>query len=328
MINGDRIQLPRSAAGLGLLLPLNAFVRFPGMIEVPDRFGVPLARLLLHTACRTWPYRMLPHRAVDASGPRGPVRGEWVSESTARPRAGPPIVYYLHGSGYVGCSPATHRGLVSELVRRLRRPAFVLRYRLAPEHRFPAAHDDVLGGYLWLLEQGYAARDIVVIGDSVGGHLALGLGVQLRELGVAQPAGVVGFSALVDASWKLAAAREPQVWDSFMTVRTARRITGLYTEGADLTDPRLDVAHAVGPDSPPTLLQAGGSEILAADAEHYAAALRGAGGECELETWPGMFHVFQMMYGLLPEAREALDSVGRFVEGLAVARPGLRVAGM
>ncbi|WP_324188080.1 alpha/beta hydrolase [Nocardia higoensis] len=226
------------------------------------------------------------------------------------------LIYYIHGSGYISCSPATHRGLVSELSRRLDRPAFTVRYRRAPKYRFPAAHDDVLRGYLWLLEQGHRAGEIVVMGDSAGGHLALGLCVQLRELGVEQPAALVGFSSLVDPTWRLAAARHKLVWDQFVSARTARRITHTYLVEADFSDPRLDVLGAVGPDLPPMLLQAGGSEILGSDSEHYAAALRSAGGRCELEMWAGMFHVFQMGYQRLPEARSALDSVERFVESI------------
>ncbi|WP_245649549.1 alpha/beta hydrolase [Nocardia shimofusensis] len=226
------------------------------------------------------------------------------------------LIYYIHGSGYISCSPATHRGLVSELSRRLHRPVFAVRYRRAPKYRFPAAHDDILHGYLWLLEQGHRGGEIVVMGDSAGGHLALGLCVQLRELGVEQPAALVGFSSLVDPTWRLAAAGNRLVWDQFISARTGRRITHTYLVGADFSDPRLDVLGAVGPDLPPMLLQTGGSEVLASDSEHYAAALRAAGGRCELEVWSGMFHVFQMGYPRLSEARSALDSVERFVESI------------
>ena len=120
------------------------------------------------------------HIPIDVQTRRGRVRGEWVGGAPTTPR---PIVYYIHGSGFVGCSASTHRGLVKELSQRLDRPAFSLDYRLAPEHTFPAAHDDALNGYLWLLEQGYQSADIVVMGDSAGGHMALSLIGQLRELG-------------------------------------------------------------------------------------------------------------------------------------------------
>jgi epsilon-lactone hydrolase len=136
---------------------------------------------------------------------------------------------------------------VSELSRRLDRPAFTLRYRLAPEHQFPAAHDDVLNGYLWLLEQGHAADDIVVMGDSAGMHVSLGLCVRLRELRIPLPRAVVAFSPLVDATWSLADKCREQVGDSFMSLGLASPMTGLYTGTTNFDDPRLDVLSGVGP---------------------------------------------------------------------------------
>lgn len=320
MINDDR--RPVSLPARGAILGLNATLRPLGALLPANRFGVEVARLGLATVCRIWFDRTLAHRPVDEPGPRGRTIGEWVGEP---PRPGEPLIYYLHGSGYVGCSPATHRGLVSELARRLDRPAFTLRYRLAPEYRFPAAHDDVLNGYLWLLEQGHAAEDIVVIGDSAGGHMALGLCIQLRELGLPQPRAVVGFSALVDPTWSLADQRRTEVWDSFMSLGLASRMTGLYTGTAHFDDPRLDVIQGVGPDLPPILLHAGGSEMLSADAEAFGVAQRATGGHCEVRLWPGMFHVFQVAHRILPEARAALTDVERFIADIeAVTLPDLQ----
>jgi len=305
------ITVPRSfAAGLTIWAS-RVFVR-PTLWLLPlhTLIGVLGYRFTQVVACRMWFAPTLPHATVDATTPRGRTVGEWVGN---RPDPGDQLIYYIHGSGYISCSPATHRGLVSELSRRLDRPAFAVRYRRAPKYRFPAAHDDVLRGYLWLLDRGYQAKDVIVMGDSAGGHLALGLCVQLRELGIEQPAAVVGFSSVVDPTWQLAQAHHRLVWDQFVSARTGRRITHTYLAGADFKDPRLDVLNAVGSDLPPMLLQTGGSEVLASDSEHYAAALRATGVRCELEVWSGMFHVFQMGYPRLPEARRALDNVEKFI---------------
>ncbi|MFI9506325.1 alpha/beta hydrolase [Nocardia sp. NPDC052566] len=311
MVNGDHsVSLPSR----GAILALNATLRPLGTLLPANRLGVAAARLGLAASCQIWMDEKLPHHLVDERGPRGRTAGEWVGEP---PRPGTPLIYYLHGSGYVGCSPATHRGLVSELSRRLERPAFTLRYRLAPEYRFPAAHVDALNGYRWLLEQGHAAEDIVVMGDSAGGHMALGLCGQLRALKLPQPRGVVAFSPLVDATWSLAAARGEQVWDAFMSLGLATKMTGLYTGTKHFDDPRLNVLGGVGPDLPPMLLQAGGSEMLSADAEHYGRAQRAAGGRCEVQISPGMFHVFQVGHRFLPEAKSALTCVERFVDDIA-----------
>jgi len=307
MINGDR---GLSLSARGAIAALNLTLRPFGAVLPANRVGVAAARLGLAVACRSFFDPMLAHTPVDTRGPRRRLVGEWVGE---RPAPGNKLIYYLHGSGYVGCSPATHRGLVSELSRRLDRPAFALRYRLAPEHRFPAAHDDVLNGYLWLLANGYAASDIVVIGDSAGGHMALGLCIQLLGMGIERPCAMVGFSALVDSTWSLAAQRSTEIRDCFMSLGLGSRMTGLYTGTTQFDDPRLNVLDGVGPDLPPILLQAGGGEMLSADAEYFAAAQRAAGGHCDVHIYPGMFHVFQMAHRLLPESRAALSEVQRFI---------------
>ncbi|WP_084460651.1 alpha/beta hydrolase fold domain-containing protein [Nocardia kruczakiae] len=308
------ITVARSFAAWLTIWASRIFVR-PTLWLLPlhTPLGVLGYRFTQVVACRMWFAPTLPPMRVDAAGPNGRTIGEWVG-GPAEP--GTRMIYYIHGSGYISCSPWTHRGLVSELTRRLHRPAYAVRYRRAPKYRFPAAHDDILNGYLWLIDQGHTASDIIVIGDSAGGHLALGLCAQLRELGVDQPAAVIGFSSLVDPTWQLAAAHNTHVWDQFVSARTGRRITQTYFVDTDFSDPRLDVLATVGPDLPPMLLQTGGSEVLASDSQHYAAALRAAGGRCELELWPGMFHVFQMGYPRLSEARSALDSVERFVDSI------------
>ena len=305
------IATKRSFAAFVTIWASRIFVR-PTLWLLPlhSPAGVLGYRFTQVVACGMWFGPRLPYTTVDVAGPRGRTVGEWVG-GEAEP--GSRLIYYIHGSGYISCSPATHRGLVSELSRRLHRPVFSVRYRRAPKYRFPAAHDDVLNGYLWLLEQGHRASDIIVMGDSAGGHLALGLCVQLRELGVEQPAAVVGFSSVVDPTWQLAAANKG-VRDQFISARTGPRIMQTYLVGVDYTDPRLDVLAGAGPELPPMLLQAGGSEALGSDSEHYAAALNSAGGRCEVEIYSGMFHVFQMGYPRMSEARSALDSVERFID--------------
>ncbi len=294
-----RAALSRTVLPIGNAVPTNglgvAFART--VIEVllaAANVGIP----------RTW------HQIADATGT---IRGEWIGATTP----GRPVLYYLHGSGYTVCSPRTHRGLVSELARRTGRSAFVLDYRLGPEHRFPAAHDDTLAGYRWLLDLGHRPENIVVAGDSAGGHLALTLCGQLRTHRLPQPAAVVALSPLVDGTFDTAAATETQVHDPFVSARTARRFIGNYTQAADPRDPRMNAALDVGPDLPPILIQAGGREMLRADAELYAAAARDTGAACTVQIWDNMFHVFQLAYRVLPEARAALRAITEFMEAAA-----------
>jgi acetyl esterase/lipase len=262
-----------------------------------------------------------PHDKVDVAPADevvdgAPVTGEWVG----RPQQhGQQVLYYLHGSGYFACSPRTHRGLVGWLTRALGRPAFTLRYRMAPEHRFPAAQDDALAGYRWLLARGYRGEDIVVGGDSAGGHLAIGLLGELHRLGLPQPAGVFAFSALIDPTFQLAARGDTAESDPMVRPRHAARIVGTYLRGADRHDPRFDVSLNVGAHLPPILLQAGDLELLVADARHFATAQRATGGSCELQIWRNQVHVFQAMYRN-PAAHAAIAEVQRLV-GTLTPRP-------
>lgn len=257
------------------------------------------------------------HTRVDArqrSG-SGSIAGDWVR---SRPQAeSGAVLLYLHGSGYIACSPRTHRGLVSQLCARTGIPAFVPRYRLAPRHPFPAAAEDALTAYRWLESLGYPPERIVLAGDSAGGHLAIGLCLELRRRGEPMPAGLALFSPLVDASFATAAARDSDRHDPYFTGKLATRMLALYGRDA-ADDPRfalLECGEVALGALPPMLVQAGASEALAADAEALAAVVLAAGGSADLQLWPGQAHVFQMFYRLFPESRAALDAAGTFLAG-------------
>jgi monoterpene epsilon-lactone hydrolase len=286
------------------------------MVTPRNILGAHAFRAIVNVGMATVRAADIDHTPVRATYRARPVVGEWVA---GRPTPGTPILYYVHGSAYVACSTATHRLLVSRLVRRTGRPAFSLEYPLAPRHRFPKAHNAVVSGYRWLLDQGFRSEDIVVAGDSAGGHMALALCGELRRLGLPMPAGLVLLSPLVDASFDTAAGAARRVQDPTCVPRGAKRLIGHYTRGADLHDPRLDVVQAAGADLPPMLIQAGGAEMMSADAELFAATQVALGGACELQVWPGQVHVFQLL-GFLPESGAALDEIARFVASLDTSR--------
>ena len=243
--------------------------------------------------------------------------GEWVqAEGVTKPfcssRAqGTSAIYYIHGSGYVLCSPRTHRRLTSWLSRLTGLPVFVVDYRLAPRHRFPTAADDVRTGWDWLIgRQGLAPDRMVIAGDSAGGHLAVDLALHPE---VAHPAGMVLMSPLFDVTFGLARAREALRRDPVVRVRDAQRLVGLYCAGTDLAHPRLTLDVAKGRPLPRTLVHVGGAEFLSADARALAADIRSAGGDCELEVWPDQLHVFQALPRITPEAGPAMRKVARFI---------------
>jgi monoterpene epsilon-lactone hydrolase len=237
------------------------------------------------------------------------VIGEWVRAPGVAADRG--VVYYVHGSGFALCSPRTHRRLTSWLSRLTGLPVFSIDYRLAPRHRFPAASDDVRAGWDWLITQ-VPARHIVIAGDSAGGHLSVDLLLR-PDVAANGPAALVLFSPLIDLTLELARAREALRRDPAIRAADAARLVALYSTGVDPTHQRLKLDVAGGLPLPPTLIQAGGAEMLLADARHLAADIRTAGGRCTLQVWPDQVHVFQALPRLTPEAAKAMAQVAAFI---------------
>jgi epsilon-lactone hydrolase len=273
-----------------------------------------------------WASRQIVARIMDTFGPSlagtevekvdvrapggGRVVGEWVrGEGVTRTDQ---CVYFLHGSGFALCSPRTHRRLTAWLSRLTGLPVFCIDYRLAPRHRFPAAAVDVRSGWDWLCrEKGFAPDRIFIAGDSAGGHLAVDL---LLQPDVEHPAGMALFSPLVDLTFGLARAREELRRDPAIRAADAAKLIGLYCGGTDVTHTRLTLDVSGGRRMPPTLVQAGGGEMLVADARKLAADITAAGGDCELQVWPDQVHVFQALPRLAPEAAPAMQRVAAFIE--------------
>jgi epsilon-lactone hydrolase len=248
------------------------------------------------------------HIDVQHDGRR--VVGEWVRAPGVSPSRG--AIYFVHGSGFALCSPRTHRRLAAWLSRLTGLPVFVIDYRLAPRHRFPTAADDVRAGWDWLTGQVPPER-VVIAGDSAGGHLSVDLLLQ-PDVAANGPAALTLFSPLIDLTLELARAREDLRRDPAIRAKDAARLVRLYSTGVDRAHRRLKLDVAGGPPLPPTLIQAGGAEMLLADARHLAADIRAAGGRCTLQVWPDQVHVFQALPRLSPEAAKAMKHVARFID--------------
>jgi epsilon-lactone hydrolase len=239
------------------------------------------------------------------------VVGEWVYGVGVPRDHTDTAIYFVHGSGYALCSPRTHRRLTSWLSRLTGLPVFSLDYRLAPRHRFPSAADDVRSGWDWLIgDYGLAPEQAVVVGDSAGGHLSVDL---LLQPDVVHPSALVLLSPVADLTFTLARTRERLRQDPAIRSRDAVRLLELYCAGTDPSHPRLKLDVAAGRTLPPALIQAGGAEMLAADAIALADDIRTAGGECELQIWPDQVHVFQALPRLTPEARPAMRHIAGFI---------------
>ena len=234
------------------------------------------------------------------------VRGPGVPDSSGHEAA----VYFVHGSGYALCSPRTHRRLTAWLSRLTGLPVFSIDYRLAPRHRFPTAATDVRAGWDWLGDSGVPPERTVIAGDSAGGHLAVDL---LLQPDVPHPAALALFSPLMDLTFGLALAREELRRDPTIRASDAARLVRLYCAETTLEHPRLTLDVAGGRRLPQTLIQAGGAELLLADARALASDARAAGADCELQVWPDQVHVFQALPRLSPEAVPAMRQVASFI---------------
>lgn len=243
---------------------------------------------------------------VDAGG----VPAEWVSApGVAADRA----LIVFHGGGYVSGSLRTERALAGRLARATGVRALSVDYRLAPEHPFPAAVEDALAAYRWLVAQGVAPGQVAVAGISAGGGLALALLLALRDAGETPPVCAVLISPFTDLtcsapSYESRAAAEP-----ILSARWLRECAAWYLAGQDprapLASPRFADLHGL----PPLLIDVGDAELLLDDATGVAESARAAGVEVTCTVWPGMYHIFHGAAGVLPEAQIALDRIGAFV---------------
>jgi monoterpene epsilon-lactone hydrolase len=242
---------------------------------------------------------------VSANG----VPAEWVSApgaDTAR------VVMYVHGGGYAIGSLLSHRELVARIARAAGARGFSVDYRLAPEHPFPAAVDDAVAAYRWLLAQGLPAANIAIAGDSAGGGLTMATLVALKDLGEDLPAAGVCLSPWVDLEGLGASMTERDALDPMIHKKGLVETAALYLNGADPRSPLAAPLYADLTGLPPLLIQVGALETLYDDSARLAARAKAAGVDVTFEEWPDLWHVFQAM-AMLPEAREATDKIGAFV---------------
>ncbi|UOQ71692.1 alpha/beta hydrolase fold domain-containing protein [Hymenobacter cellulosilyticus] len=243
---------------------------------------------------------------------------EWIKPEKADPRR---VLLYLHGGGYVLGSLNTHRGVVGALAQRCEMHALTINYRKAPDFPFPAALDDALLAYRWLLKQGYPAQNIIVAGDSAGGGLALALLLALRDQKEPLPAAAIGLSPWTDLELPTGTIR--RVADEELQLLEALAIRGwggLYATDVPLTAPLVSPVQADLHDLPPLLLQTSDAEVLYDDVLQFAAKARCAGVPVTLQAFAGLVHWWHLFWRFLPEARTALDQAAAFTKGIWAAQ--------
>ncbi len=223
------------------------------------------------------------------------------------------VLLYLHGGGYVMGSINTHREMVSRICRAGALRGLIPAYRLAPKHPYPAALEDAVSVYQWLLAEGQDPRQMVIAGDSAGGGLAVAALAALRDRGSPLPAACVCISPWVDLEGIGASIVTKADVDPIVQREGILFMAKTYLSGADPRTPFAAPLYANLRGLPPMLIQVGTSEILLDDAKRLAAHAKEAGVEVVLEIWDEMFHVWHFFASLLPEGREAIDHIGQFV---------------
>ena len=243
----------------------------------------------------------------------GGVGGVWVAKK-GEPAADRTI-FFVHGGAFVSCPAPTYAFYAAWFVRATGARAFVVDYRLAPEHWFPAALDDCVAAWRGLVASGVSPERAAFFGDSCGGGLAVGTLLRLRSLGAALPACAVTHCGWFDLEVSGDSALRPVGEDPFVNVEWIRQRGRDYLGPAGSPrDPLASPIHAELHDLPPLLLQTGQLDTLRDDAVRLAARAGRAGSSVTLEIWPGMIHGFLGMHGAIPEASWAVRHVAEFIE--------------
>lgn len=242
---------------------------------------------------------------------REPVEGvhvEWFEPAQVTTDA---VLLFLHGGGYVLGSIETHQNLVASLCKAIGCRALVPNYRLAPEHPFPAAIDDVEKTYRALISLVGPTR-VVIAGDSAGGGLSVAAMLRFRECGLPQPRAAALISPWVDMTGSGASLREHETFD-YITRAHLARTARWYLGGASAQNPLASPLYADLTGLPPLLIQAGAAESLLDDAVRLSENARAAGVSVELDVYPDMVHVFHLFASFAPEAQRGIQRFAEFV---------------
>jgi epsilon-lactone hydrolase len=241
---------------------------------------------------------------VDING----IAAEWIMGPASKDN----VILYLHGGAYALGSVNIHREYLSRLALATQQKVLAINYRLAPEHPFPAALEDSSMAYRWLLSQGFDSSKIIMAGDSAGGGLTLATLVFLRDSGDPLPACAVCLSPWVDLTLSSKSIYSKAPDDPLLSSEILKVYSRQYAGDFKTDQPLISPLFADLKGLPPLLIHVGTNEILQDEAIQISENARLAGVEVTLETWEGMFHVFQII-PFLPEAKTSLDHIARFI---------------
>jgi len=244
--------------------------------------------------------------AIDAGG----IAAEW---SLAPGSDSSKVLLFFHGGGYCSGSIASHRGMVTEAGRAAKARTLAVGYRLAPEHPFPAALEDALAAFDFLLRHGIAPAHIALGGDSAGGGLTLAALTRLRDIGKPLPGCAWLVSPWVDLQMTGASLVDKADVDPLIQKPYLEELAAAFLAGADPAGPLVSPLHADLAGLPPMLVQVGSAETLLDDALRIARRAGAADVPVSLEIWPHMIHAWHLWAAQLAEGRRAIASAGVFI---------------
>lgn len=240
------------------------------------------------------------------------MQAEWVKVN--RPHSKEKVILYCHGGGFTAGSAKYARTVTSKLAMATSMGVFVFDYRLAPEHPYPAALEDAMEAWNYLMLQGYGAKDVIVAGDSAGGNMALALVLKLKEEKRMLPKGVVLFSPWTDLTCSGASLEERGAMDPVLTLEYLHGMREAYAKGQCFEEPYLSPLFGDLKGFPPTYIQVGENEILYSDAERLYEKLCTEKVMARIEKFDKMWHVFQM--SPVKTSQEAVNKCAEFIFGL------------
>ncbi|MEW6472396.1 MAG: alpha/beta hydrolase [Actinomycetota bacterium] len=256
------------------------------------------------------------YSAVDAGG----VRAEWVEPPDAGSAA--PTLLYFHGGGYGMGSVNTIRPLVSQLAVAASARVLSVDYRLAPEHPWPAAVEDAVAAFRWLLEQGVEPLTVAFGGDSAGGGLTVTSLLAAKDRGLPMPAAGVCISPWADLTLSSPSLERNATTDPEVNRVALARWAEYYLAGTDPRNPLVSPVFGDLSGLPPLLIQAGTAEAIEDDAVRLAVAAQESGVPVTLELYEGMIHVWHAFAPKLPEATATIERVAAWLQGRWSAAPG------
>lgn len=259
-------------------------------------------------------------KGVTITPENGPIKGEWhepdaLAQDVNRDR----VILYCHGGGYVFGSPKTHMAATHGLALHAQCRVFSLDYRLAPENPCPAAIEDAVAAYLWLLEQGVEAKNIAIGGDSAGAGLTLATLQALRDAGHALPACAVLYSPYADLAFTGASIFNNKHSDAMFNMHSMLNSGKFYVGDLSPTDPRCSPLYGDMSGLPPLAVFASREEMLFDDAVRIVEKAKAQGVDVTFLTEETLIHAWPIFYAFMPEAKQAIQYSAAFIKRFAAA---------